>query len=274
MTKPLPPHGTYARYYGRPHTSVEGCRCEACTTESRRYYKRRDYLARTGRPLTVDAGPARKHLKALFAAGAGWTQIAAASGHSTSVIHGVITGQRREIRRRTEQDFLSVRLDQVLPADRYVSALGSIRRVRALAAIGHGAPDIAAAIGMGESLTSALLSERFQRVRVRTHSAIAAGFTRLAMTPGGNRRIVNRARREGWAPPLAWDGDMDDPDAAPVVLEEPVLNREEQAAIRAAEVVHLAAYGLSHEDIGARIGMTAKYVSEVLHKERRKLRVA
>lgn len=35
------------------------------------------------------------------------------------------------------------------------------------------------------------------------------------MTPGPSNRVRARAARAGWAPPLAWDDNIDDPDAVP-----------------------------------------------------------
>lgn len=216
-TKPLAPHGTYARYVGRPASNIPGCRCPLCDAEGRRYIKRRDYLTATGRPLTVDATPTRNHLQALFAAGAGWNQITAASGRSSSTISGILAGRHPEIRRSTQDAILAVHIGSVLKRQT-VPALGAIRRVRALAAISHSTRTISRAAGVSCSTVNALLAGAYERITTDTDTAITRAFNLLSMTPGGNATARGRAVREGWPSPLAWwDSNIDDPDAKPIL---------------------------------------------------------
>ncbi|OKI16538.1 helix-turn-helix transcriptional regulator [Streptomyces sp. CB03911] len=215
MSKPLAPHGTYARFLGRPAANIAGCRCDDCTLEGRRYYMRRDYLASTGRPLTVSAEATREHLKSLFAAGAGWTQLVAVSGSSSSTISGILSGRQATVRRSTEQKLLRIRAEQVRPEVRSMPSVGAVRRLRALTALGHTSRRLAAATGMSHSLMTALLGGTLQQVRPQTHDAICTAFKQLAMVPGSSRATATRAIAKGWAPPLAWDDDLDDPKARP-----------------------------------------------------------
>jgi hypothetical protein len=215
VSKPLAPHGTYARFYGRPDTNVEGCRCTDCTLAARRYYMRRDYLAKTGRPLTVSADATRTHLKQLFAAGAGWNLLVTVSGASSSSISAILSGRQTQVLRTTEQKLLRIKAEQVRPEVRSMPSVGAVRRLRALAALGHTSRQLAAATDRSHSLVNGLLGGTLQHVGPQTHDAICAAFKQLAMVPGSSRATATRAIAKGWAPPLAWDDDLDDPKARP-----------------------------------------------------------
>jgi hypothetical protein len=228
--KPLAPHGTYARFVGRPASNIPGCRCTPCNTEGRRYLKRRDYMAATGRALTVDATRTRTHLNALFDAGAGWNQITAAIGCSSSTISRIVSGQH-PVRRSTQDAILALRPEHVLK-HQSVPALGSTRRVQALAAIGHSGIAVAKAAGLSKSIVHALLNGDIERVYTTTHDAIARVFPRLALAPGNSSVAKFRAQREGWPSPLAWDWDrdLDDPAAVPITDVIPGSEDEEEDA--------------------------------------------
>lgn len=103
-----------------------------------------------------------------------------------------------------------------------VDGTGTRRRLRALQAIGwpgwaitlHG-PWTAA-----ENIHQ--LCRRRQRVTRDTHDAVCAIFDLLSMTPGPSDNTRRRAARDGWAPPLAWDDDIDDPKVLPATYLHPV----------------------------------------------------
>lgn len=217
MTKPLAPHGTYARFIGRPAANVSGCRCDECRKEGRSYHMRREYLAATGRPLTVDATRTREHLQSLLAAGAGWNQLVAVSKSSSATISNIISGKQAKVRRSTESKFLPITIDQVIVATYSVASLGSVRKLRALAALGHSSRLLASRSGLSQSLVLAMLAGEIKNIRPQTKAAVDALFKQMAMTPGTNRTAAMRAARKGWAPPLAWDDDLDDPGALPVL---------------------------------------------------------
>ena len=110
------------------------------------------------------------------------------------------------------------------PSD-VVPAAGSMRRVRALAHLGHGAQHIATMARLRPGTVQRLRrpSETPKTVSRRAADAIAAVYPQLLETPpqtndGRPRRL---AAQYGWAPPQAWDGvDLDDPNAVPRGLEE------------------------------------------------------
>jgi hypothetical protein len=212
--KPLADHGTTARAKGRPSSGIPGCSCPACRAAENAYDKRRRYLNATGRSLMVDTAPVAAHLRHLFEADAGWSQLAAATGCSSSTLHAILTGRIAECRRATANKILAVRAGDAIPHGRMVPAVGSIRRLHALLAAGHRCLDISAASGVEHSMISDLVNERLTVVKRHVAERIDCGYRKLVNCTGTSARSKNRALRGGWAPPGAWD-DIDDPNACP-----------------------------------------------------------
>lgn len=98
-----------------------------------------------------------------------------------------------------------------------VSALGSLRRLQALAFMGWSAQEIAARYGSHYRPLLKIRDGHRVRVAERTHRMVAAAFRDLAMTeaPGHSGRVTRgRALARGWHGPLAWD-DIDNPAEQP-----------------------------------------------------------
>lgn len=112
------------------------------------------------------------------------------------------------------------------PYRRTVSAVGSARRIRALARIGHSMGSIGAALGKDGRTIREITIARL--VYVTTADAIRDVYGRLADTPGESDITRRRAERENWPSPLAWEGvDIDDPDAEPIMdahVDEPIVD--------------------------------------------------
>lgn len=97
-----------------------------------------------------------------------------------------------------------------------VDSLGTVRRLRALSAIGWSQSYLAARLGKATSAVHILVVGRHDRVQRRIADAVAALYDELSMTPGPSEYARTTARRNGWAAPLAWDEDaIDQPDARP-----------------------------------------------------------
>lgn len=98
-----------------------------------------------------------------------------------------------------------------------VPSIGTIRRLRALAAIGWSLEALAAELGYKHHATVGnLMSGRHKSTCVSVARRVADAFERLSMTPGPSKRARLRAARMGWAPPLAWNDDaIDDPQGRP-----------------------------------------------------------
>lgn len=98
---------------------------------------------------------------------------------------------------------------------RSLPAVGTVRRLQALAAVGWPAYELAARLGhtSGESLLNITRRERVER---RTAEKITALYDELSMLPGPSPTTRRRAAAKGWPPPLAWpDESIDNPAATP-----------------------------------------------------------
>lgn len=111
-----------------------------------------------------------------------------------------------EARRNVWRKRYAKRVDRL-----YIDALGSIRRIRALMAIGWRLADIDEAAGYTARRANWAHNITSQgRVHVDTAEKVARVYDRLCMTPGPSDRLRAMSARSGWAPPLAWDN-IDDP---------------------------------------------------------------
>lgn len=95
---------------------------------------------------------------------------------------------------------------------------GTVRRLRALCRVGWSRPELGEHLGICRAAVEALIAGRRTTVTIRVRDAVAAMYDALwegpgVPTPGAEKarrsRAIGAARRHGWAPPLAWDDDMD-----------------------------------------------------------------
>lgn len=201
-TKPLPPHGTTARYKA-------GCHEECCLAADRRDRKRRELFGSFKSQPNIVA----PHLRRFLDAGASIQSIAKAADCDRGTVRQILNGAHEGIWQSTAARILAV-VDAELTAS--VPALASTRQVRALMAARHSLVTISAASGLDRAVISELANGRRDTVRATTAVAVRNAYARLANTTGISVRAGNRAAREGWANPAAWDGiDMSDPGAFP-----------------------------------------------------------
>lgn len=154
---------------------------------------------------------------------------------------------------------------------RRVPAIGAIRRVRALQALGWSQTQIGEAMGGATQQVVSTISAGSQEWMPRAKAErVAAAYEALSMRlpPEGPRvaHIRALAHRRGWAPPLAWD-DIDR-DEAP----SPWARRSENPRLLAdpmavEDVVHFAALGLSDPEIAVRVGLSARTVLRIRQRE-------
>lgn len=135
-----------------------------------------------------------------------------------------------------------------------VSSLGARRRVQALACIGWSAPMLAREGGWKSyhGVTDVFLIEAINR---QTAQRISELFDRLCMTPApdgiGSAKARAKAKRLGWAPPLAWD-DIDN-DAAPAHMGP--SRKTWASADLISEADHLLSLGESIEQTARKLGV-------------------
>lgn len=264
MTRPMPEHGTRARY-------MRGCRCTDCFNANGRYCKAyRTRAHRTnGQPKRLNPAPVVTRIHYWENRGYSHSQIAAAAGLARRVIDAHAKQQLKTINPDSAHKILAVRLDNsAIPDYLPVDATGTIRRLRALSTGGHRLKDIAAEAGHMPGALSKILNGHAQHVRGTTANDIARVYKAWKDKPGPCKRTRLRAEREGWHGPLAWD-DIDDPNASPEPdADEVELSVKERAQERLADIVLLASAGATPAQIASRTGLTRDYVRDRLKAER------
>ena len=111
-----------------------------------------------------------------------------------------------------------------------VPAVGAVRRVRALYALGHLNYVIAREAGISRDAVCSLAAGHWATVKVSVDDGVRAAYDRLSMSTGESWKTRRMAERHGWVPPLAWDDDtIDDPEARPELNSGEVSSRGEGA---------------------------------------------
>lgn len=171
----------------------------------------------------VDGAPVVDHLGALAAAGIGYRRAAELAGvHADTVAR--IGKRHKLITAETAAKLLRI----PIPASPFAASspgykipvLGARRRMRALCALGYTNRYLAERLGVHQAGLARLYgvargnSQRY--VTAELARRVDALFRELQLQVGPNDRARDRARKRGWAPPLAWDEDtIDDPIARP-----------------------------------------------------------
>jgi hypothetical protein len=208
------PHG-YARY------KLDGCRCNVCGFAVSEYTRQRRNAIRRG-TWRVEADLVRAHVRSLAAAGMGRRRVAAVAGVSESTLSRHLYGYGGRPAPATMRHDLAQKLLAVVPdlaPYARIPGVGTVRRVRALVAIGWSLTELAERMGWSLANLCDLVSCRSDDVAVRTAQLVAKLYGRLSMTPNAgplSGRARAMARRKGWVPPLAWnEGAIDNPRARP-----------------------------------------------------------
>lgn len=273
-------HGTPARYsHGR-------CRCDPCREAAATAARHRYRMIAYGQwqPFT-DAAPVREHVRSLQAQGLGWQRIAELAGVAAPTVSSMLYGRAGrpptgKIRTATAQALLAFRpaLDD-LPATAPVDAAGTRRRLRALAVNGWSAARLAARLGIDPTHLRRIIrgDGKSRNVAVATARAVRDLYGELWDRPppeGTHREKVaasrarNHARRQGWAPPLAWDA-IDDPDASPAQGWERAAGSRREHGTLAAEALDLIAMGVDPGRAAERLGVSRSTLGTVLSRARR-----
>lgn len=181
--------------------------CAPCRAAHSRYTKRNKRF-----PRNVDAAVCERHVRYLLSCGMTLSSICAAAGVNEETVTFLRAGRRKVVRRTTAEALLRVEPNPEPTA--LVDATGTRRRIRALLALGHRHTEITAAAGGHYS--NVTLHQEGDKVTKAVADAFRMAYDRLSMTPGTSQLTAARAKRNGYAPPLAWDDDtIDDPNAQP-----------------------------------------------------------
>lgn len=258
--KPPPPHGTRACY-------LRGCRQPECSTAHYRYMSRLKLDHHRGHRRLTPATTAANHIRQLTAANWSLTQIATTAQCSTSAIIDIHHGKRTTITPTTEQRILTVPLGPP-PAVQYADPTGTVRRVRALVAIGYPITRIGPAIGLTRGGISRIARGEVAGVLPATARAIADLYREWAGKPGTSTRARAHAAREGWHGPLAWDDNIDDPTALPEVDEPATQDTPRYVAI-AQDCFELErTQGYTRTQAAVRLGVTRNYLDASIRRYR------
>lgn len=217
------------------------CGCEDCKRGNRERERARRKLQAYGRwdSGLVDADPVRAHLAELSEFGIGWMRAARLAGVSRSIVRGLVWGReeperrgemQKRVSRRTAERLLAVKpvLENVGDGAK-ISARGTVRRLRALVAIGWSQQKLAHLLGQETTNLNRLMTRYAARgsrgwrkavmTTAGTARAVAALYDELCMTAPPceewrDRISCSRSRRyaaeRGWPLPMDWEaGDID-----------------------------------------------------------------
>jgi transcriptional regulator with XRE-family HTH domain len=151
----------------------------------------------------------------------------------------------------------------------YVDPTGSVRRLQALAALGHSGTTLAEELGMTRQRLNEIRNARLE-VRRETAAKIAALYDRLSMTPGDSELTKARAEAKGWAPPLAWDDDaIDNPAAQPITA-----GGSPRGRLDLDDVKHLESFGVSRHEIASRMNVQLESIERAEFRAQERARAA
>lgn len=264
------PHGTYSNY------TVGKCRCPECRAASTTYARERYRQQAYGRwKPWADADDVRAHLRNLHRHIA-YDTVADLAGVPRRAIWAILYGQKGKpqptrVRTTTAQKLYAVTADlDRLPGHVRITAVGSSRRLQALAVRGWSSRQVSERMGVPRWQVERLLTDAVI-VAVEQARAVRAVTARLfdqdpPQTTRAERHSVslvrNRAKRNGWVPLAAWD-DIDDPDAVPDLG----LHTPRSYAV-AENAEELERQGLTPEQVAERLGIKRDSIGRAKRRAR------
>jgi hypothetical protein len=238
------------REHGYVRYKLDGCRCYVCGLANATYCEARARAIAYGtwQPF-VPAQPVREHLLRLRNCGMGLRQVAEAAKVSRSRLKAILTGrtERGTPPQERVRPALAVAVLAVEPVlenlggATVIGACGTLRRLRALVAIGWPQARLAARMGWTAQNFSVLM--RSDRVIVRTALTVRALYDELwdqdprqhGVDNQAYSRALNTATANEWAPPAAWDDEaIDLPDAKPRGVLRPAAEPSDRGRAREA----------------------------------------
>lgn len=285
MTRPVPEHGSWARYLGCK--SRPACRCTVCVRETRRLRKFEEVRRARGISGHVPSVPTGDRLRKLLRRGRSVEGIARETGVDQTTIRRILTGATEEIWRSTAERL--AKASAAPDPKKLVDALGTVRRLQALVAMGHGQDVLAAEVGCAYTYISMLTHGKRSQVTVALRQDVRRVYAHHSMQFGLSKHAQQRARRLGWYGPLAWDDDtIDDPNAVPQTDAAPAGYTEGDDVVdrflmgesvvltqagRRQALVHLMEWSSqTPEQIGARLDMSGEATSRSWERVKDKAR--
>lgn len=266
--RPMPPHGSEGRYKGSK--TRPACKCDTCLRGRRHAQTRRALIRLHGGSSLVPRDQLMPHLTKLLDSGMSQQTIARQAGVAQTTVSYLVRGKVSSTQLANARRLLAVE-PHTFDDAAWQPAYRTVRRVRALYAAGHGPETIADLAKVDVSSIPALAAARWVRVRPRVAHGIRTAYDTLAGVAGTSAKARYRARKSGWPDPTWWEdmGGLDDPDAPDHVdATDKPLTAPQLAAARAADIQHLARFGIPTHEIAARVGVTPEYVRAQLRGHR------
>jgi len=182
--------------------------------------------------MLVDGAPVRAHIEWLQSGGIGVQRIIELSGVGEGVFNGLLYGPTKSVQESNARKILGVRPGMdAMAAGARIHAVGTRRRLQALAAIGWPSTVIGDRIDRSRGHIAAIRSSEVVTVRVAREIAQLYQqmyYVRPQPATTDERISVTHtlmwAGRKHWAPPVAWPGaTIDDPTARPSIAEASLL---------------------------------------------------
>jgi transcriptional regulator with XRE-family HTH domain len=245
--------------HGERRCYLRGCRRAECVEANKRYCKLSDLRRHREGPSRIDATDVASHLRRLIEE-EGWTQIdiATCTGIKVGTIGGLAAGRYKTCSPENAKTILAFEpeFDAEKPGY-WTSNIGSMRRLQALAVLGHPLYLVAEEAGISYA-TARHMCCQIRRVTSKDFAArIAAVYDKRRHQMGQSPVTRGMARAAGWWGPEAWR-DIDDPQCTPED------HRDELGAYRRQEIAHLASFNVPEHEIADRLGMARAYVHDLI----------
>lgn len=227
-----------------------------------RSHKLCQYRKANGITAWTDANLVRAHIHRLYAKGLTRAMIARAAGLTPGGIANIENGAYERTNNRVAAAILAV-THHPHPRQELVPAVGLIRRVHALNAIGWPTELLATRLDViPQSLTRTV---RGKSATYERWKQIADLYEELSATPGPSIKGRQIAARNGYAAPLDWEYlDIDDPDVTPEpATTTPRHIREQEKRERDNQILTRLAAGRPYDVIARELGITPDHVRRI-----------
>ncbi|MGP4995524.1 hypothetical protein [Glutamicibacter ardleyensis] len=275
-------HGTRNMYV------IHKCRGAACRDANAVSERDRTRQKAYGRSPYTSADQAREHVQRLQAAGMGIKHIGKAAGVPGSSISRLIYGRTernegpaKKILKTNAEKILAVRPTlHVMANAQRINGAGTVRRLRALIAIGWSGRELADRLEWQQNNLHRIINgDRGLKVEVHTAKLVRALYNELwdqapPATTGRERATVIRAKRlafrNGWHKPMDWDDDqIDNPEYTPVLVLEKGSKVEANREAFLKEVEFFADAGEQIAGIARALGVSQDAVEKRLERYER-----
>jgi hypothetical protein len=212
----------------------------------------------------TDAGPVRRHLRALLDAGISLRAVHCLSAVEHAALAQLVVGMgetgtwpQGRVPAAAARAIMEIPVPAPARSSSVVPATGVERRLRALMALGHAPESLALRVGVTLTCLRGLVDGHYPLVHVDIARRAAAVFDTQQVTRGDSEAARREASERGWDPPLAWDEHTIDNPAAEPDRSRPVA-RFDQRYLEFHEM------GLGNDQIAARMNITLESLGRQL----------